>query len=99
MGGNERPRTARAGRHHWIPRPGAPSPHAGHHASAGHLTGRRRLTSRAFLTFVTIDQEGERVPVPELLLETDEERRVAEQAKARRAARLQRKRDSTKSEG
>ena len=55
------------------------------------LTGRRQLTSRAFLTFVALDEGGERVEVPGLLLETDEERRVAQEAQARRAARLRRK--------
>ena len=52
------------------------------------LTGRRQLTSRAYLTFVAIARDGNRVPVPPLLLETDEERRVAEAAHARRAERL-----------
>jgi acyl-CoA hydrolase len=52
------------------------------------LTGQRRLTSRAFLTFVAIAEDGRRVPVPPLLIETDEERRVAEAAHARRAERL-----------
>jgi acyl-CoA hydrolase len=55
------------------------------------LTGRRQLTSRAFLTFVAIDRDGQRVPVPQLLLETDDEKRVAEAARARRAERLKRK--------
>ena len=55
------------------------------------LTGRRRLTSRAFLTFVAIGPNGTRVKVPPLLLETDEERRVAEEAQARREARLRKK--------
>ncbi|HTK28519.1 MAG TPA: acyl-CoA thioesterase [Vicinamibacterales bacterium] len=55
------------------------------------LTGRRELTSRAFLTFVAVDRQGGRVPVPPLLLETDEERRVAEEARARRAVRLEKK--------
>src|SRR3954449_9826491 len=40
------------------------------------LTGHRRLTSTAFLTFVAIDRGGEKVRVPPLLAETDEERRV-----------------------
>jgi acyl-CoA hydrolase len=52
------------------------------------LTGRRQLTSRAFLTFVAIARDGQRVPVPQLLLETEEEKRVAEAATARRAQRL-----------
>src|SRR3954447_16559170 len=44
------------------------------------LTGRRRLTSRAFLTFVTVTEHGERSRVPPLLVETDEERQVCEEA-------------------
>ena len=55
------------------------------------LTGRRQMTSRAFLTFVAIDREGNRLKVPPLLVETDEERRVCEEAQARRAQRLKRK--------
>jgi len=55
------------------------------------LTGRRQLTSRAFLTFVAIDRDGGRVRVPPLLVETDEERRVCEEAHARRVQRLKRK--------
>ena len=55
------------------------------------LTGRRQMTSRAFLTFVAIDRDGHRLKVPPLLVETDEERRVCEEAQARRAARLRRK--------
>lgn len=52
------------------------------------LTGTRRLTSRAYLTFVAIDRDGRRLPVPPLLLETDDERRKAQEARARRAERL-----------
>ncbi|MCC7415865.1 MAG: acyl-CoA thioesterase [Acidobacteria bacterium] len=55
------------------------------------LTGRRRLTSRAYLTFVAVTADGERRPVPPLLLETAEQRRVCEEARARRAVRLARK--------
>ncbi|MGH8261905.1 MAG: acyl-CoA thioesterase, partial [Steroidobacteraceae bacterium] len=55
------------------------------------LTGVRQLTSRAFLTFVAIARDGGRVLVPPLILDTDEERRVCEEAHTRRAARLQRK--------
>jgi acyl-CoA hydrolase len=62
------------------------------------LTGRRLLTSRAFLTFVAVARDGTRVPVPPLLLETDEERRVAEEAKARREERLRRKTETVKAE-
>jgi acyl-CoA hydrolase len=55
------------------------------------LTGKRQLTSRAFLTFVTVDRSGGRILVNPLLVETAEERRVCEEAQTRRAARLKRK--------
>ena len=52
------------------------------------LTGERKQTCVAYLTFVTINRDGGRIPVPPLLLETDEERSRAEAAEGRRAARL-----------
>jgi acyl-CoA hydrolase len=55
------------------------------------LTGRRRLTSRAYLTFVAIDREGNRLEVPPLVVETPDERRTCDEAHARRALRLKRK--------
>jgi acyl-CoA hydrolase len=55
------------------------------------LTGRRQLTSRAFLTFVGIDRNGLRVKVPPLLVETDDERTICEEAHERRAERLRKK--------
>jgi len=55
------------------------------------LTGKRQLTSRAYLTFVAISQDGGRIPVPPLLVESDEDRRICEQARARRAERLKHK--------
>lgn len=55
------------------------------------LTGARKLTSRAYLTFVAVDRAGNRVPVPPLELETDEQRQRARDAEARRAARLEAK--------
>ena len=55
------------------------------------LTGKRRPTSRAYLTFVAISQNGGRLPVPPLLLESDEDRRICEEARARREARLKNK--------
>jgi acyl-CoA hydrolase len=55
------------------------------------LTGRRLLTSRAFLTFVAIDRSGNKLEIPPLLIETDEERQECEAAHARRAERLRRK--------
>jgi acyl-CoA hydrolase len=58
------------------------------------LTGRRQLTSRAFLTFVAIDADGSRLPVPPLLLETAEDRLLCEEAHARRTERLTRKQEA-----
>ncbi len=55
------------------------------------LTGRRTLTSRAYLTFVSVNRDGERLPVTPLLVETEEERRICDEARARRAERLRRK--------
>ena len=55
------------------------------------LTGKRQLTSRAFLTFVAIDRDGQRIKVPPLLVENDEERRVCEEAHRRRDERLRRR--------
>jgi acyl-CoA hydrolase len=55
------------------------------------LTGKRQLTSRAFLTFVAVTRDGTRTPVPPLILETEEQKRVCAEAHARREMRLQRK--------
>jgi len=52
------------------------------------LTGVRRLTSRGYLTFVAVDRDGHRLPIPALILETDAERERAAEADARRADRL-----------
>lgn len=52
------------------------------------LTGQKQLTSHAYLTFVAIASDGTPIAVPPLLLETDEDRRLAEEATARRAERL-----------
>jgi acyl-CoA hydrolase len=60
------------------------------------LTGERRRTSIAYLTFVAIDDRGATVPVPPLLLETEQDRRTAAEAADRRAVRLElRKRQQT----
>jgi acyl-CoA hydrolase len=52
------------------------------------LTGARRLTSRAYLTFVSIDAEGRPQPVAPLLIETSEDEVRCGEAHARRAERL-----------
>jgi len=59
--------------------------------SEGTLTGDRKLTCIAYLTFVTVDRDGGRVPVPRLLLDTEEERQRARDAEVRRVARLEAK--------
>jgi len=55
------------------------------------LTGRRQRTSRAFLTFVAVDGRGGCVPIPPLAVETEEDRRICQEAHARRDERLKRK--------
>ena len=55
------------------------------------LTGRRTLTSRAYLTFVAISSVGTKIEVPPLALETDEDRRRADAAHVRRRERLARR--------
>lgn len=52
------------------------------------LSGERRQTSTAFLTFVSVDLAGRPVPVTPLTPETDEERRRFEEAARRRETRL-----------
>jgi acyl-CoA hydrolase len=52
------------------------------------LTGAVRHAASAYLTFVAIDKQGKPVPVPGLVLESDEERTRNREAKHRREARL-----------
>ncbi|NUN52397.1 MAG: acyl-CoA thioesterase [Planctomycetaceae bacterium] len=51
-------------------------------------TGERLHTSSAYLTFVAVDREGNPVPVPPALAETEDERRRYAGAEERRALRL-----------
>ena len=56
------------------------------------LSGERRHTSTAYVTFVAIDPVTRRpTPVPPLILETDEERAEHERAQVRRRLRLERR--------
>jgi acyl-CoA hydrolase len=55
------------------------------------LTGARRLTSRAYLTFVSIDAEGRPQPVAPLLLESADDTARSVAAHARRSERLARR--------
>jgi acyl-CoA hydrolase len=52
------------------------------------LTGERKHTSSAYVTFVAIDLDRKPHPVPPLILETDEDRRRFEEAGERRRIRL-----------
>ncbi len=52
------------------------------------MSGERRQTSTAYLTFVAVDKSGRPATVPPLLLETEDEKREAKAAEARREARL-----------
>lgn len=55
------------------------------------LTGRRQLTSRAYLTFVTLERLGKRPDIPPLFVETDDEKRQQAAAQTRRAEHLARR--------
>jgi len=55
------------------------------------ITGEVRHTSSAYLTFVAIDAEGRRIPIPPVIPETPEEKRRYEEAGQRREQRLLRK--------
>ena len=57
------------------------------------LSGVKRRTSRAYLTFVAVDPQGHPLDVPPLSLTTPDEERIAVAASARRAARLAAKKE------
>jgi acyl-CoA hydrolase len=52
------------------------------------LSGERRHTCSAYLTFVAVNPEGKAVPILPVIPETDEEKRRYRQAAERREARL-----------
>ncbi len=52
------------------------------------LTGERKHTTTAYVTFVAIDEAGRPKPVPPLIVETAEDRRRYSEALVRRRARL-----------
>jgi acyl-CoA hydrolase len=60
--------------------------------SEGITSGERKLTSRAYLTFVSLDENGQPKEVPPLLIETPDDEERSRQAHARRSERLARKR-------
>lgn len=55
------------------------------------LTGERKTTATSFLTFVALDEDGKPTPVPPVIPETDEEKRLHESAPERYEARIKRK--------
>ena len=59
-------------------------------------TGERRQTTRSYLTFVAVDDDGRPRQVPALACETAEEKRRFRDAQARRAVRLRERRAMTK---
>ncbi|MCB9122878.1 MAG: hypothetical protein H6640_24375, partial [Caldilineaceae bacterium] len=63
------------------------------------LTGEQRHTATAYLTFVALDADGHRTPVPPLLPETEAEKRRFQQAQQRRIWRLQRRQMHLQTEG
>jgi len=52
------------------------------------MTGVRRHTASAYLTYVALDRDGRPMLLPPLILETEEEMRRNREAKARRETRL-----------
>jgi acyl-CoA hydrolase len=52
------------------------------------ITGEIRHTSSAYLTFVALDNSGERLPIPLVIPETENEKRRYNEAEQRRAYRL-----------
>ncbi len=52
-----------------------------------HLDGKKELVNRAFLTLIGLDENGKPAKIPELILETDEDREDWEKANARREIR------------
>lgn len=52
------------------------------------MTGEQRHTSSAYLTFVALDAQGNRVEIPQVIPETEEEKRRYKEAGQRREYRL-----------
>lgn len=55
------------------------------------FTGERKTTATSFLTFVALDDQGKPTPVPAVIPETDEEKRLFASAEERYEARAKRK--------
>lgn len=57
------------------------------------LTGERKLTARAYLTFIALDDEGKPTEVPQVVPESEEEQDQFEQAQSRYQVRMQRRKE------
>ncbi len=55
------------------------------------ITGDRRLTARAYLTFIALDEEGKPTAVPQVVPESAEEREQFDQAQGRYQIRMKRR--------
>lgn len=58
------------------------------------VTGLKQHTASAYLTFVAVNEAGERQEVPKLLIKSEDERRRHDKAEARRQSRLQKKKEA-----
>ncbi len=59
--------------------------------SEDYMTGERKFTNKAYITFVAVDSAGKPAEICGLLLETDEEKQEYEAAANRRCERLKRR--------
>ncbi len=62
------------------------------------LTGERRHTASAYLTFVSLDSEGKPAAVPPLIFKSEEEKRRYREAEERRKIRLDERKREQKSQ-
>lgn len=60
------------------------------------MTGEVTTTGSSYLTFVAVDENGEKNPVPPVIPETDEERMHFDTAPERRRLRIERKQERTR---
>ena len=61
--------------------------------SENYLSGEVKFTNKAYLTFVALDSEGKPHPVPDLILETEEEKTEFQRACERRNTRIARRQE------
>lgn len=61
------------------------------------LTGEKRHTASAYLTYVALDRNNRPIELPPLILETDEDRRRNKEAESRRQMRLAERREEKQS--